>query len=216
MVPISNSDTPAEGPLAVDIDNHRGSVSILVDPKLTEPVVTAKARGQKASVAGQWTAASLATDAGHPVLRVLCTAPPTDDEGTHVDIVVRTPSCAGVRVRTDDGLINLRGIQGAIDAQTSTAGHGLSAIFISTDTALTEPILLHSERGKIEVRMPKTSAGQIQAASPLGTIDVDAVTADLRDVSYVRQIWTGTLNGGKSDLHLIADDGDIVVIVGRR
>jgi hypothetical protein len=216
MIPVSNSDTPAEGALAVDIDNHRGSVSVLVDRKLTEPVVTAKARGQKASVAGQWTAASLATDAGHPVLRVLCTAPPTDDPATHVDIVVRTPSCAGVRVRTDDGVITLKGIQGAIDAQTSTAGHGLSAIFISTDIALTEPMLLHSERGKIEIRMPKDSAGQIQAASPLGNVNVDSITADLRDVSYVRQVWTGTLNSGKADLHMVADDGDIVVIVGRR
>ena len=29
-------------------------------------------------------------------------------------------------------------------------------------------------------------------------------------------IWTGTLNGGKADLHMVADDGNIVVIVGRR
>src|SRR6185436_10132886 len=68
LVPISNSEGQTAGPLAVDIQNNRGSVTVIVNPKLEEPKVTAVARGERASEAAQWTAASIAMDAGRPVL----------------------------------------------------------------------------------------------------------------------------------------------------
>jgi hypothetical protein len=212
-IAISQPDTPAEGPLALDIENHRGSVTVIVNPKLTEPVVTATSRGQKDSTVSQWTAASLANDAGRPVLRVLSAAPEADPAPI-VDITVRVPDCAGARVHTDDGLITLRGVRGAIDAQTSLGSRDHNAIFISTEAALKDPMLLHADRGGIEVRMGTGSAGRIQATST-GAVSMDAAMADLHDVQYTRQVWTGTLNKGAADMRLNADDGNIVMTVGR-
>jgi hypothetical protein len=212
-ITINQSDPPAEGPLALDIENHRGSVTVIVNPKLKEPVVTATSHGQRDSAVSQWTAASLANDAGRPVLRVLSAAPGADPAPI-VDITVRVPDCAGARVHTDDGQIRLHGVRGAIDAQTSLASRGLNAIFITTQAPLKEPMLLHADRGAIEVRMGTGSAGRIQATS-FGTVSVDSMMGDLRDVQVTRQAWTGTLNNGAADMRLKADDGNIVVSVGR-
>jgi hypothetical protein len=221
MLPINKSETQAEGPLALDIQSHSGQVTVIVNHDLTEPIVTAMARSTKPSTVGQWTAASMATDAGRPVLRVL-SAPPGEN-APDVDIVVRVPDCAGVRVRCDDGQVTLHGVHGAIDVQTSIGSVTANAILIDTDTPLTDPMLLRASRGNIELRMPTGSAGTFLIETPAGVVHFDAVTADLRDVSATvapkgslsNRTWTGILNRGKADMHVIADDGDVTVSVGR-
>jgi hypothetical protein len=213
-VPIVASDTPAQGPLALDIDNHKGSVTVEVVHGLKEPHVTAVVRGRESTATEHWAAASLASDAGRPVLRVL-SAPPVSGPDPLVDIVVRVPDCAGIRVRSDEGQIILRGVGGAIDAQTSIGGRDALAIVVTTDTPLTDPVLLHAQRGGIELRVPRQSTGLLRADSPVGSVNVDAAAAELRDVRYTRQVWTGELNAGKADMRLTADDGDILVMVGR-
>jgi hypothetical protein len=214
MVPVSRVEAPAEGHLALDIDNHRGSVTVIVNPKLAEPVVTATTRDGRFNAPTQWTAATMATDAGRPVLRVLSAAP-DETAAPLVDLTVRVPDCAGVRVRADEGMITLRGVRGAIDAQTSISTPGLNAIFITTEQALKEPILLHTDRGSIEVRMGTGSAGHLRADAPAGTVSVDAAMGDLRDVQYTRQVWKGWLNKGSADMRLTAENGNIIVKVGR-
>jgi len=214
VVPIVESEAPAEGPLALDIDNHRGSVTVVVNPKLKGPQITAVVRERGTKSSERWAAASMANDAGRPVLRVL-SSPPESGPAPHVDIVIKVPTCAGIRVRSDDGQITLRGVGGAIDAQTSIGGHSPTAILVTTNTPLHDPVLLHAQRGGIELRMAQSSAGQLRAEAPAGGVEVDAATADLRDVRFTRQTWTGTLNAGTSDMRLTADDGDILVLVGR-
>jgi hypothetical protein len=213
FVPINGAEAMTEGPLAVDIQNHRGDVTVIVNPKLSEPKVTAISRGKKAG-SGDWSAASLVMDAGHPVLRVL-TAAPESGEAPRVDIKVQVPDCSGARVRTDDGIITLRGVRGAIDAQTSLAAKNLNAIYVQTTADLQDPILLRAERGGIELRMGHGSAGRLQAESPNGAVEMDAAEGELRDVRYTRQTWTGTLNNGRSDFRMTANDGHVVVMVGR-
>jgi hypothetical protein len=213
FVPINRTETLAEGPLAVDVQNHRGSVTVIVNPGLEEPKVTAIPRGKKAG-SGEWSAASMVMDAGRPVLRVL-TAPPEAGEAPIVDIKIQVPDCSGARIRTDDGIITLKGVRGAIDAQTSHGAKNANVIFVSTMADLQDPILLRAERGGIEVRMGKESAGRLQAEAPNGQVEMDAATSELRDVRYTRQTWTGTLNNGKADFRMSANDGNIVVMVGR-
>jgi hypothetical protein len=213
FVPINRSEALAEGPLAVDIQNNRGSVTVIVNPKLEQPKITAIPRGKKAG-SGEWSAASLVMDAGRPVLRVL-TAPPESGEAPIVDIKVYVPDCSGARIRTDDGIITLKGVRGAIDAQTSHGAKNGSVIYVNTTASLQDPMLLRAERGGIEVRMGKDSAGRLQAEAPNGQVEMDAVTGELRDVRYTRQTWTGTLNNGRADFRMTANDGNIVVMVGR-
>lgn len=212
IVPVNPAENPAQGPLAVDVDNYRGTVTVEVNPKLKEPIVLAVPRGGDRS--HQWTAATMAVDAGHPVLRVLSTEP-SAGAGPAIDITIRVPQCAGVRVRNEGGQVTLRDVEGAIDAQTSVAERGNGAILVETVAPLTEPVLLRTQRGRIELRMPVRSAGAIRAEAPSGHISVDATRGRLKNVRFENHVWTGGLNDGTADMHLSTDDGDIVVSVGR-
>jgi hypothetical protein len=199
--------------LAVDIDNHAGSVLLIVDPRLEQPVVTATPRDRGKRGAPAWAAASVSDDEGHPVLRILV-EDPAGVESSGTDVVVRVPDCGGVRVRNEHGPVVLREVSGAIDVQTSMNSSSAKAISVQTRRKINAPILLRADRGDIELRIGAGSSGRVRAEAS-GYVNVDSAMTPVTDVRYTRKVWTGTINGGTNDVVASADDGDVFVLVGR-
>jgi hypothetical protein len=219
VVPIAGLDAGlGELPPAVDIQNHRGSVTLVVDPKARGPMITAVPRTTGAlEKEVRWTAASMSMDNGRPVLRVLSTPEDTGAPDVPVALSVTIPSCGGVRIHNNGGPVVLRGVGGAIEVQTSLSADDLiekQAIFLETDQPLTGPVLLRADRGDIEVRMPRASAGQIFASAPGGTVAVDGARAELRSVHYAGGTYIGTLNAGQNEQRISTERGDVRVLVG--
>jgi hypothetical protein len=215
IVAIGGMDETPPRATAVDVDNRLGTVRIVADPKLDHPVVRAVARGNPTESEGHWTAATMSDEGGHPVLRVLSTGEGNAANPPTIDIVVLVPECTGVRVRNEGGRVTLVDVHGAVDVQTSIPGNGDQAIVVNTKFGLRDPLMLHAERGGIELRMGFASAGLFSASAPKGVVTVDAAQAKVQDVRSTRLAWTAQLNDGTSDLKVEADDGNISVIVGR-
>jgi hypothetical protein len=202
-------------PPAVDIQNHRGSVTVIVSPHVDVPRVTALVH-QSGDVAPEvrWTAASMAMDNGRPVLRVLSTAEETGAGDMPVDIRVILPACGGVRVQNDGGPVTLQDVAGAIEVHNSLNAVDGRSIFVETWQDLTAPMLLRSERGNVEVRMGRDSAGQLSASTQTGRMTVDTGGAKTSGVKLTGRSWSGTINGGASDQRIDVENGNVLVILG--
>ncbi len=218
VVPVTGLDTPIpEGTApALDIHNHRGSVTVVVDPKALGPDVRAVPRsGHPIEQEVRWTAASMSLDSGLPVLRILSTPQDTGAPDTPVDITVTLPAVGGVRVRNEDGLVTLRDVRGAIEVHSSLPFNDGPAIFIQTRHAITAPMLLISQAGGIEVRMGRGSAGQIVASAEQGTVTVDAARAETKNVRVEKGVYTATLNDGEHEHRISTQAGNVTVLVGK-
>jgi len=202
-----------DAPPAVDIQNHRGSVTVMVSPQVDSPRVTALVhRDGKVEADVRWTAASMAMDNGRPVLRVLSTAEGAED--VPVDIRVILPACGGVRVQNDGGPVTLLDVAGAIEVHNSLDAADGRSIFIETWEDLTAPMLLRSERGNVEVRMGRDSAGQLTASSQTERVTVDTGAAKTASVKLTGRSWIGTINGGASDQRIDVENGSVLVVLG--
>lgn len=160
-VEISGSMLASSGPLAVDVDNHAGDVWIVVDPKLTEPVVEAYAFDQasapnepdKTGKVGPWVGASRKVSEGGTVLSVISVRNPEYPRA--VDVRIHVPSCAGVRVVNGGGNVIVKGVTGAVDIKNDAvegrwaklAGH----VEVTTAGAVSGPIRLESSVGDVEL-----------------------------------------------------------------
>jgi hypothetical protein len=204
-----------EAPPALDIQNHRGSVTVIVSPYAKAPRVTALAHQTGAVDANvRWTAASMENDNGRPVLRVLSTPEATGAPDVPVDLRIIVPSCGGVRVQNDGGPVVLQDVSGAIEVRNGLHASDGRSIFIETASALTDPMLLRSESGNVEVRMGRGSAGHITASTQSGRVTVDTGASKTAGVKLTGTSWSGTLNGGASDQRIDVERGDVLVIVG--
>ncbi len=214
-IPIDIGESfEAQTPWAIDVQNHRGSVFLTVNPDATGPSVIALDRtGSVSTPDVRWTAASAAMDNDRPVLRVLSTPQDSDDQ-TWVELRIVVPSCGGVRVVNDGGAVTLRGVSGAIEVQNSLTANEGEAIRVETAQTLSAPVLLQSERGSIQLRMGHTSMGHLTVSAPNGRVTVDGAYAKVRQVQAQRGAWSGVINGGENDLRINAQNGDVIVRVG--
>jgi hypothetical protein len=124
---------------------------------------------------------------------------------------VIVPSCGGIRVQNDGGRVALHNVTGAIEVHTSLNANDGNAIYIETGSPLTDPVLLRSQRGDIEVRMGRGSSGQMTATSQHGSVTVDAGHATVKSVKGTKTAWAGNINAGASDQRIDAEYGDVLV-----
>jgi hypothetical protein len=215
VVPITGLENPLppEAAPAVDIQNHRGTVTVIVDPKAPGPDVRAVARGAGSPAEVRWTAATMDMDNGLPVLRVLSTPEDTGAPDGPVDITVTMPAVGGVRVKNDGGPVVLRDVRGAIEVHSSLEAPDGDAIYIETRHALTEPLLLNAQAGGIVLRMGQGSAGQLIANTDAGRVIVDAAKAKITGARMERGIYTATINEGEHEHRLTTQTGDVTVTI---
>lgn len=221
-VEIGGTALASSGPLAVDVDNHAGDVQIVVDPKLTEPIVEAYAFDQSAAPnepdktgkVGPWVGASRKVSEGGTVLSIISARNP--DFPRAVDVRVRVPSCAGVRVVNGGGNVIVKGVTGAVDIKNDAvtgrwsklAGH----VDVTTAGAVSGPIRIESNVGDVQLTCAGDSDMSFEGkADGKGQVRVLAGKTRLgwlyRDPGQV----SGVLKNGTYHVELLSHGGNSVL-----
>lgn len=200
------------GELGIDIQNARGMVHVEV-VKDAELSVRSNIRGGDATRhAPDWAAASLVSDQGKPVLRILCTDAHADRE---VVLWVRVPSCGGIRVRNAGGRVELLGVGGVIDVQNSMPQGTMPSIKVVAGSPITTPVGLHTDFGGVELRLPVGSTGAIKVVTEQGHVRVDSANAEVATVTASGTRWAATLGGGTNPIDIATQRGDVVILTAR-
>jgi hypothetical protein len=227
---IAGAATPPdrEADLAVDVQNHRGSVRVYVDPRYKQPRVRAlrvppggvrpdrdrRAAPDPGPQAG-WAAAELLVIEGRGTLRVLAEQPFEDYADWATLIEIRLPRCNGVRVRNSGGLVELVNVQGAIDVDNGPPGTAGGSIALRTRHTIVDPLALHTPQGDITVRVGPNSAFALDASTRSGRVDVVARGYTATDALIERFSWAGKVNSGESPAVLTTGSGNVTVELDR-
>jgi hypothetical protein len=220
-VEIGGTSIASSGPLAVDVDNHAGDVKIEVDPKLSEPIVEAFAFDQasapnepdKTGKAGPWVGASRKVMEGGTVLSVISVRNP--DFPRAVDIRIRVPSCAGVRVVNGGGNVIVKGVTGAVDIKNDAVQGRWSnlagRVDVTTAGAVSGPIRLESSVGDVELMCGGDSDLAFEGKADKGQVRVLAGKTRLgwlyRDPGQV----SGVLKNGTYHVQLLSHAGNSIL-----
>lgn len=221
-VEIGGTSIAGSGPLAVDVDNHAGDVKIEVDPKLSEPIVEAFAFDQapapnepdKTGKVGPWVGATRKVMEGGTVLSVI-SAVRNPDFPRAVDIRIRVPSCAGVRVVNGGGNVIVKGVTGAVDIKND-AVHGrwsnlAGRVDVTTAGAISGPVRLESSVGDVELTCGGDSDLAFEGKADKGQVRVLAGKTRLgwlyRDPGQV----SGVLKNGMYHVQLLSHAGNSIL-----
>ncbi len=215
-VPLAGAESNTAGPLAVDVQNQLGEVEVVVDPTVTRPFVEAVPMTRTAPMGPidrdsnfkPWVAGQIAESEGGRILRVLSTA--REGEAPRpVYILVRVPSCEGVRVRNTGGPVTLTGVGGTIDVETTPGTRGLwdegAAVRMRTTREVASNVSLVSSDGEVLMTVPWKSKGKIEAQAPETIIQIAAVPELQSNGAATTSLngrYTGSLNGGENAINL--------------
>ncbi|MBS0196458.1 MAG: hypothetical protein JSR77_06850 [Planctomycetes bacterium] len=207
----AKSFSAASGPLAVDVENSKGSVSIEV-VEGSQPVVWAKASGSNGSNHNpDWVAASMASDGGHSVLRVLSTKP--EGEARDTVLRIRVPSLAGVRVHNRGGLVSVVGVTGSIEVRNTLEFGSSPSIKVWAGGPITAPVDLVTDHGSVELRMHAASTGAMKAHTGKGVLRMECAKGNLAAVKANATDWSAVLNGGANPVNLRTEEGDVKLLL---
>lgn len=223
-VPIAGlvSAVDPASPLAVDVQNRKGTVRVLAEPRLRQPQVRAiriapaderTRRDKRAAPApgpvDTVAAAQLITVDGRAVLRVLADQPFENYADWATQIEIRVPRCNGVRVRNTDGPVELVNVEGAIDVDNGAGNGSGGHITLRTDRPLSDPVLLATPRGDIRAVFGHGSALAVDAQTQYGSVNVDARRQTVDGALARRLRWQGTVNQGSAPARLSTGNGSI-------
>lgn len=207
-------------PLAVDVQNNRGTVLVLADPSVRSPVVKVRRgdrgelprRDQGTDIRG-YVAASYAEENGRGTLRVVGLSRDGAEPDPWARITIIAPNVTGLRVINAGGVVEVEGVKGAIEVQNRGLSDGQAPIRLRTAHPITEPVLLAATRGGVEARIGPASTGEVEAVSVGGTATVEADAGTAIGSNATSTMWRGTINGGQNPIVLRAEGGSVVLRV---
>jgi hypothetical protein len=209
-VPVTGDSTAPGARYALDISNHRGNIAVLVEEGLERPVVTAHPwGGGRAPASVKWVAAQVDRGEVHSVLRVL-SVPPEGEGDVAVDLSIRVPGCAGVRVRNGGGEVRVVGARGAVDVQNGGVDTIGGPVSVSFAERLDAPVLVKTSKGHVSVEAGSGSKADLTLRCT-GQASVIVPAEAMSDVRTAKGEWRGRLNGGGFEVVLVSDDGDAVL-----
>ncbi len=212
-VVVAGEAISAPGPLALDISNRMGSVTVLADSTLDHPVITATSIGEDGRMQpAQWAAAELVRGEPFPVLRVLVA---NDGVAKATDVTVHVPAIAGLRVRNAGGNVRIEGAAGAVDVQNGSGVVRGGDVSIWFGKPLEAPFMARTSTGSLVVTIRPGSKGSVHATAGGDVVTVRAPGETITDASGTSSDWTGVLNGGAHDVRLIAERGPVMLRVQR-
>jgi hypothetical protein len=200
--------------VALDIDNQRGTVNILVSPSIIQPIVIAGSPGETEERRRvDFVTAQLNNDGPQPVLRVVASSP-GQQAAKIVNITIELPALGGLRIRNSDGRIYAKGISGAVDIVNTgpTRSGGTTVIMASPAN---DPITIRAASGGIDLRLAAGTAAQVIAQSRTGIITLDLASASVTNSVAATALHTATLNGGTTPITAAADTGNVTIMYGR-
>jgi hypothetical protein len=208
-------------PLAVDIENYRGSVEVEVVPGLTQPTLRAWVLDESAqfmrltddATVKSWYAAEVAVVQGRPVLRIMTTRD-AKTKPSSVKLLVQTPTAEGIRVRNSGGDVTLRGVGGEITVENGYKGGEGGDVRVTTTRRISEAMTLRTTMGEISILVPTNSQGRLEINTPKGEPRVNVRGDGLDMVKKTFTAFGATLNGGTKVWNFLTADGDVRVDVG--
>lgn len=210
-VRLDGEAMPAGAPLAVDVENRAGTVTLRVDPKLKQPRVEAQpADGRSMKKDKPWAAAELARQDDRWVLRVIGGGNETTDKASPIILTITVPSCEGVRVKNAGGPVTLRDVGGAISVANTATGAPTAGIELRTQRALTAPVTLTSTGGDISCKCGKGSKGQLTITSQSGDVQTQSNSTKFTGGKNLPKGWTGVLGSADNTITISTDHGDAV------
>lgn len=213
-----------QGPTSVEIHNVRGDVRVIVDPKRTEPRITASFRYDsfvtRLTRERAFRAAPVAASyelRGDGVLLVVRTdAVRGNLPSLATDLTVRIPACADVTIRTAEGDVEVIGANGTVDIVADTNDGRSVSIVYRTDAAITGRVVIRTNSGNILFNPGDGSSGRFVLTSGSGGAEFDVKAGKVSDVVLSSNArWEGVLNGGENSITLHSDDGTVRVKVRR-
>ncbi len=196
-------------PLAIDVRNQLGTVTVVVDPRATETEVRTlpfRAAPRAARVA------DIATSREVSTLRVVVQVPEGEPEWT--DVVIRTASVRGVIIRNTEGDISLTNVEGPINIQSGEPLRSLGGgVFVRLAVPLTTDLNINTTRGNVRVVAPAASAGQVTLESTTGTVGLLGRNAAVAaaNVTSGPRFWRGTINNGAQPINMTTTTGKVTL-----
>lgn len=207
---------PSTGPLAVDIENFRGSVDLRAEPGAERVeiygFVKADERFDSAKLDEVFGAvnvtAEVIEDGPRGTLRVRSSSLREEDDH-RVDLVIRTPRCDGLRVVNEGGLVLAVNCAGATEVMNRRG-----SVEIRTSRPMVDPVTITTTDGNIYYQVPPGSTGQFDLLTLDGTTTfVDRTGNTSQSVPGARDAYAGALNDGTNPVVARTNNGDVRVWV---
>ena len=139
-------------------------------------------------------------------LRVVALEPLMKQEG--VNLTIKLPSCAGVRVRNTAGDAVLIGVTGAIHVETTDGD-----IEVRCAEPLRWPVALITDTGDVYLQTPGGNEGRVELVSNTGEAVFTSVLEPMHGMNATRHWVRGTLGAGANPITLRSDTGNVRMMV---
>jgi hypothetical protein len=206
------------GPISVDVQSFGGHVFIEANESFeeTEISVVRKAthgykreKEAKASLSEiDYSIEIVPAELGQ-TLQIRTSTTHVEPYFQRADVYVKTPQVEGVFVRTRDGKVEIRGVEGPVDVVTSNEN-----VRVLTDRPMRRTVRITNENGDIIYRIRAESTGDFYGKAVRGQV--------IQHTEYGKwfigpgsdhDTLRATLNDGTNRIELNTKDGDILVSV---
>lgn len=216
--------TPNAGwtaPLALDIENFNGRVSIRVDPAVAAPVVTASVytsmhlETDRSEAAAQATSNTTQTEEqdGRAVLHVKSETTWPEPEQVWVDIDIVTPRCDGLRVFNRGGKVDISGITGAVLVDNGEYADEPGPIELRTGKPMTDPVALLTTAGSVFYQVGEGSTGRFDLQSADHQPEMDCAILRMSEVHADSRGVTAVIGQGENPVQLRSGRGRVRAFV---
>ncbi len=219
-VQVEGLKIPREYPAFVEVSNWNGGVQIVASDRITEPEVRAQTRALT-RVKGRNTDAlrKLGTvravsseDGGKRLLKVTGGIE-GNDPTVALDLQIRMPRAAGIRVINSGGEVEVVGAGGPVFVENGTPGRPGGDIQFRSGIPITEAVTLTTTEGKVLYQIGPGSTGDLDLQTVQGTPEVESTAGTIDGIRFTALRWRGTLEKGANPVRIRSDKGDIRVLV---
>ncbi|MEX2218394.1 MAG: hypothetical protein WD749_06495 [Phycisphaerales bacterium] len=217
-------DGPALGPeyaTQVNVDNWRGSVHVVADPRASAPEVryrnvkAGKMAPRARDLPGMTTAfATTSFEGGHPVLRVVSRPAATGeapDVATQLEVVV--PRIHGVSIRNRGGPVEVQGFEGPVSIENGTTPTDGGDVAAWTGAAISDPVNITTTRGRVVYQVGPGSTGRFDLSTDKGNAEFVSLLGQIDQVLPEEGRYRGVLNKGSNPIMLHSGLGHVVARV---
>lgn len=162
------------GPVEIDVESFGGDVFVTADPRRSDARVRvvrravhgAKRHGEARGSLDEidYTAEVIPGRMGQRI-EVRTMTRHKEPHFQRADVHIDVPEVDGVVVRTRNGRVRLRGVQGEVDVETTNGD-----VRVVSNLPLTKPITIYNDGGNIDLRVRGESAGMIDAHTVGGRV----------------------------------------------
>ncbi|MBY0113700.1 MAG: DUF4097 domain-containing protein [Phycisphaerales bacterium] len=220
-VTVTGLDALKRSPsVALDVENPKGSVLVYVDSEATTPRVIARA-GKRTGEPSEnyngdrWVTAKITETDGRAVLTVRNTERAPEEANYWVQLIVVLPSCDGVRIKNSEGLVDVRGVSGAVQIENGGAGLPGGPVQFESSKPITAPVTITTAGGNVDVIFATGTTGNIELLSGNGMLaNISAWTGQLEHSTHKPGSFKGVLNRGQNPVKIKTNEGQIDLRVG--